>query len=378
MTALGVVSVDTPPEPAVEAARRPPPRLPLAEGPGTTSAARVLDDWYVACTSRELGKKPKAVMLFGMPLVVFRTAWGVGAMLDRCPHRNVPLSAGRVVEDRIECAYHGWQIDRTGKVQHIPCLVGDVGKRRVKAFAARELDGHVWVYATPDVEPERGPFRFPHVDDPRYTVVTAQLSLEGTLHAAAENALDVPHTAFLHGGLFRTPDRRAPIDVVIRRTGALAEAEYIGESAPTGVLGRVLAPSGGVVTHFDRFLMPCVTQVEYRLGDDSHLVVNAALTPESDSTTRLYGVATFRIPLRVPGRVLGNLLKPLALVVLGQDKKMLRLQAGAIERFGGEHLTSTEVDCLGPHILKLLKDAEANRRAPDDEVVFERRIQMLV
>ncbi len=351
-------------------------RVPLPEGPGTTSAVRVLDDWYVVCTSGELGTKPRAVELYGMPLVVFRTSWGVGALLDRCPHRNVPLSAGMMQGDELACGYHGWRFDRTGRCTHIPCLVGEAGNRRVPAFAARELDGHVWVYATPDTEPERSPFRFVGCDDPRYTTVTAQIDLEGTVHAAAENALDVPHTAYLHGGLFRTPQPRMTIDVAIKRDGEMAEAEYIGESSPKGLVGRILAPGGGTLTHFDRFHLPCITQVEYALGDDSHLLIHAALTPLDDERTRLFGVASIRVPFKLPTRVLSRVLRPLGLVILGQDAKMLKLQAKNLRRFGGERLTSTEIDVLGPHILKLLKDAEAGRR--HEGRTFERRIQMAV
>lgn len=344
------------------------------------SVTRVLDDWYVVCRSEELKRKPLATTLFGAPLVVFRTKRGVGALLDRCPHRNVPLSLGRVVDDdRLRCGYHGWEFDEAGAVRHIPCLVGEpeAGARRTQAFAAREQQGYVWVYATPDVEPAREPFSFPLVGDRRYTTVRAEVELDGTVHAVAENALDVPHTAYLHGGLFRTPEREHEIDVVIRRWHDRCEAEYIGEPRPSGVMGRLLAPRGGEVTHFDRFFLPSITQVEYRLGDDSHLVVNAALTPLSEFRTRLYGLVTFRVPVPVPGGLLARLLRPVGLFILGQDARMLKVQADTIRRFGEEKLVSTEVDCLGPHILKLLRDAERGRR-DERERPFERRVKMRV
>jgi phenylpropionate dioxygenase-like ring-hydroxylating dioxygenase large terminal subunit len=316
---------------------------------------------------------------------VFRTRdGGVGAQLDRCPHRNVPLSAGRVQDGQLECGYHGWRFDKTGACRHVPCLVGeaDTKARRAPSFAARERQGYVWVYATPtgqlpDGQPEREPYAFEYVDDDRYSVVRHELELDGTVHAAAENALDVPHTAFLHGGLFRTSKARQEIRVVLRRWHDRVEAEYIGEAAPPGVLGRVLAPQGGVVQHWDRFLMPCITQVEYRLGN-SHLVVYAALTPVTDKRTKLYGLAAFRLPVRLPGRAIGRVLKPLAKVVLGQDARMLELQADTVERFGGERTTSTEVDVLGPHILKLMRDAEKGERAAPTNEPWSRELTMRV
>jgi hypothetical protein len=64
---------------------------------GHISVARLSRNWYVACRSGELGKKPIARQILGTPLTLFRDSTGAPrALLDRCPHRNVPLSLGRV------------------------------------------------------------------------------------------------------------------------------------------------------------------------------------------------------------------------------------------------------------------------------------------
>ena len=92
---------------------------------------------------------------------------------------------------------------------------------------------------------------------------TASFSANGSIHAVAENALDVPHTAYLHGGLFRTSSGKPrEIEVVVSRYADRVEAEYIGESRPSGLTGRLLAPGGGIVTHVDRFILPSITQVD--------------------------------------------------------------------------------------------------------------------
>jgi phenylpropionate dioxygenase-like ring-hydroxylating dioxygenase large terminal subunit len=357
---------------------KPEERLVPLRTKGNTSVARVTDDWYVACLAEELGEKPRRATILGEPLVLFRTEAGkAGALLDRCPHRNVPLSLGRVRGERLECAYHGWQFDTGGVCQHVPGLAsnGASTDRRVESFPCHEQDGLVWVYMTPDVEPEREPFRMPHVDSPGYTTVIERVSAQASLHATAENALDVPHTAFLHGGLFRTDDKeRNPIDVVVRRYHDRVEAEYIGEQRPTGLVGKILAPKGGVVKHFDRFIMPCVVQVEYGLGE-SHFVVSAALTPVSDFQTELYAVISFKLPL--PGVVVVPFLKPIALRIFGQDAEVLERQTETIRRFGGEQYMSTEIDVVGNHILRLLRDAERGARKADGEPV-EKRLTMLV
>lgn len=342
--------------------------VPLATKPNR-SVARVMDDWYVVATSAELGRKPLARTVMGLPLVAYRGDAGPAVLLDRCPHRNAPLSAGRVVGAHLECGYHGWQFDRDGTCREVPGLRGEAEHkgRCVEAFPVRESDGYVWVYPTAGATPEREPFRFPHQDDPRYGHVQATIDLQGSMHAAAENALDVPHTAFLHRGLFRGTGTRNDIEVRVRRWHDRVEAQYIGEPRPEGLIGRVLAPQGGVVEHYDRFLLPCIAQVEYRLGE-SHVIASTALTPITDDETRLYGTVSFRLP-GVSGRVgsaLGRVLEPLGMAILKQDAAMLAKQTETIRRFGGERYVSTELDVMGPQILRLLRQAERGRGAATD------------
>ena len=159
-----------------------------------SSSTRVLDDWYVLCRSTELRRRPLARELYDIPIVVYRAGDRVGALLDRCPHRNAPLSLGRVSGETLQCGYHGWQFEETGRCRFIPGRDGEADHegRRVPAFAAAEQDGFVWVYATPDVDPVRPPPRLAGVGEPGFTVAYQQFEVEGGLHAAAENTLPSP------------------------------------------------------------------------------------------------------------------------------------------------------------------------------------------
>jgi nitrite reductase/ring-hydroxylating ferredoxin subunit len=47
----------------------------------------------------------------GTTIVVIRTSQGIAAFADRCPHAHWPLSAGELVDGRLECPGHGWQFD---------------------------------------------------------------------------------------------------------------------------------------------------------------------------------------------------------------------------------------------------------------------------
>ncbi|MEW6271566.1 MAG: aromatic ring-hydroxylating dioxygenase subunit alpha [Thermodesulfobacteriota bacterium] len=362
------------------------PLLTPPQSKGHLSVARLARWWYVACRAKQLGARPLARTVLGVPMVLFRAAGGrPAALLDRCPHRNVPLSLGRVVGDgRLECAYHGWQFDGGGRCRLVPGLCddasGDPGSetegRRTSSFAARERDGFVWVYASADEEPRDEPPPLPHAADAGYTTVVRELEMECTLHAALENALDVPHTAFLHRGLFRGGGERHEIKAVVRASRRGVEAEYVGEPRPPGLAGRLLSPSGGIVEHWDRFLLPSIAQVEYRLGTENHLLVTSLCTPVGDFTTRMLAVVSFR--LRVPGSFVRPLLTPVAMRIFRQDASILRLQSSTIRRFGGEQFMSTEIDVLGPHIWRLLKQAEADALPAGDETTTLREVRLAV
>lgn len=357
------------------------PRLTPPRTKPNTSVARVPDAWYAVSLSKDLGKKPVSVTLLGTPLSLFRTARGTpGALIDRCPHRNVPLSAGKVEGDHLVCGYHGWAFDVGGRCTHVPGMVGELeddGRaRRALSFPTVESDGFVWVWGDPETEPRHGPHRFPVL--PGYTEARRVVAAPGTLHATIENALDVPHTAFLHGGLFRTAVKKNRVTAVVRRYADRTECEYIGEPRPTGLVARILSPSGGVVTHFDRFFMPSIAQVEYRLGDDTHFIVTSACTPVSDFETKLFALVQFKLG-KLPGALIKPLLEPFARRIFAQDVVMLKLQTDTIQRFGGEQFESTELDILGPQIWRLMREAERKERvnAAPDEVLYEKRLEIM-
>jgi phenylpropionate dioxygenase-like ring-hydroxylating dioxygenase large terminal subunit len=344
---------------------------------GHPSVVRVPDAWYIACQSADLGRVPITRTVLGIPLALFRASNGqVGVFLDRCPHRNAPLSFGRVDGEVLECRYHGWRFDTGGRCVVIPALCdGSQAKaRNATAFPSVEQDGFVWVFANAEREPPAPPPRFRHLGERGYTTVRREVQVEASLFAALENALDVPHTAFLHQGLFRSKPRGLEITAVVRRTGEMVEAEYVGEPRPTGVAARILSPSGGLVSHFDRFILPSIAQVEYRLGDENHFLITAVHTPVTDFVTKLFVVVSFRI--RLPGWLVRPVLEPVAMRIFRQDAEILRRQTDNILRFQGEQFASTEIDVLGPGILRLLRQAE--RGEVSTEAVTEERVKLKV
>jgi phenylpropionate dioxygenase-like ring-hydroxylating dioxygenase large terminal subunit len=350
---------------------------PVAEKSGwKTHVVRVEEAWYPAGFSDEIGTKaPVARTILGVPLAVFRDASGAPrAVLDRCPHRIVPLSLGDVCDGELRCRYHGWQFDGAGRCTKIPGLpivdgeACDKPGRRATAFPAVEQDGIVWIWpaveqdgivwiwASSTSAPTTKPFALPQTTWPGYLTFRRQTPIRGTLYSTLENILDVPHTSFLHGGLFRQAEKKHSVEAIITRDEHGVAAEYVGEPRPSGIAGRIISPSGGVVTHFDRFFLPSIAQVEYRLGDENHLVTTTVCTPVSESFTRMYTVLSLRT--RVNATLLAPFIVPFAGLIVKQDADVLAAQTDLVARFQGEKFSSTPLDVLGAHILLLLKRAE--------------------
>lgn len=344
---------------------------------GHYSVARVLDGWYVACRGDELRDVPLSRALFDLPLVLFRDASGrAAALLDRCAHRNAPLSLGAVDDaGHIACPYHGWRYDGSGACREVPGLLdaGDAGGRRVPAFATHEQDGFVWVWGRGGANPAGAPLHIPHIDDPDYLTVLRDYDVECTLHAALENALDVPHTAFVHRGDFRGKGSR-DIEAVRRRIPGGIEVEYIGEpplSGPaTDAEGRAL-----VSQHWDRFFLPSVAQVEYRTGTDRHLISTLPHTPVSDFRTRFWLVSCWKVPEEKRCQMRPIIEQQLD-TILAQDVEILRQQTRRIRELGGESYRSTALDLMGPEILRMLRQAE--RGLAEDTASIDRKITLRV
>ena len=105
-------------------------------------------EWHLAATSADLGADPLACKIGATKLVLFRQKDGTTAALrDLCPHQDLPLSTGWVVDGNVECVHHGLRFDGTGKCVHMPALNPSriPARFRVETFPVREEDGRILV-----------------------------------------------------------------------------------------------------------------------------------------------------------------------------------------------------------------------------------------
>ena len=93
-----------------------------------------------------------------------------------------------------------------------------------------------------------------------------------------------------------------------------------------------------------------------------------------DFKTDLFGVVTLKS--RFPRWLVRPIIQPIVLTIFGQDAKILKMQTEAIHRSGSEQFASTDLDLLGPHILRLLRRAEKGELDPSGAEPYRKEIEM--
>jgi len=330
------------------------------------------DFWYIAAESREVKKKPVAAAAFGQRLVLFRKGDGQFAALeDRCSHRNMALSLGRVSSGCVTCPYHGWTFDAAGRCVQIPSLgsAARLPNHGVRAYPVREHDGYVWVYPGESL-PDSAPFRFPHYQEEGWTSFRMRTRFQASVEACLENFLDCPHTVYVHQGWFRNHDTRE-LSATVRSTADSVEVEFQGEPITNSLVSRLFFPAGRTLRHTDRFLMPNISRVDYDFGPDRHFIITSQCTPLADDETEVHTVITYSFGLIAP--LVRLLLEPICRKIIRQDVDVLAAQTVQIRRFGGLQFSHVDTDLLGLKIHSMRRRAEQAEASPQ-QIPGEREI----
>lgn len=104
----------------------------------------LLNTWYMGAWAHEVTQTPLPRRMLGVGMMFYRTTEGaVVAMRDRCPHRFAPLSKGKVVDDCIQCPYHGLMFDASGQCVSAPLQEDPPRSIKVQTFPVVERHGIV-------------------------------------------------------------------------------------------------------------------------------------------------------------------------------------------------------------------------------------------
>jgi len=338
--------------------------------------------WYVAAWSSELGERPLGRRLLGEPVVLFRQSENsVAALIDRCPHRLVPLSLGTCVNGHIRCTYHGLEFDGTGRCVHIPAQNLIPPNAQTRSFPVIERYGLIWVWMGDPALADPGSLpKITKHGEPGWDVLEGGYQYHPSNYRnIIENLMDPAHTTFVHSNTIGNP-LAGDEPVTTEKTDQYIVAyRWIEKTQPTPYdrkrlnVGDIEVDRG----QFFYFHLPCMSRVETIVvpagterveekgGKGLRTFSYKFLTPESDSATHFFWLHIRNYMLGDPEAAakLRSALEQTFAEDLAIEAAMQRSQ----EETGIRQLMALEIDrapMLALRMLDRMIDAEAARGAP--------------
>lgn len=259
------------------------------------SSESVKDAWYALAIANSLADGPLRRVLFGEPIVLFRGSSGeASALADICPHRNAPLSLGKIIGDRLQCRYHGFEFDRAGRCRHIPSQESVPAAMRTRTYPLIERYGIIWVWAgaASEADPDKL-VDWPWFHDPSFRCLHLEFVLDAPVEMAIDNLMDLTHVHFVHAfGVNLPVHNSAPMKVSTANDTVSYSRDVSG--------GRFLSDSGdgeGDASYLEiggALLSPGLVQTSGltrsratdEMIDGPHRIILHGLTPEAPDRVR--------------------------------------------------------------------------------------------
>lgn len=252
--------------------------------------------WHPVALASELGSEPLAVEVLGEHWCIARLGDELAAFADACPHRGSPLSAGTVVGATLQCAYHGFRFDHTGRCVEIPAMDPSLpiprGADCPTSERVTEALGLIWLAPEEPLAPLPS---VPEHDDPDFVACPLPPS-DWAAGAAqmADNFLDLGHLPFLHRGTFGAPDDLVVSDYDLVHDHATDPWRYtVRHRHTTKALADSTNPAKGfrLVERENYFVFTAPHHVYLRItyfDEGVVLAISFCHQPVNATTTRLY------------------------------------------------------------------------------------------
>lgn len=259
--------------------------------------------WYAAALGRELTDEGAVGrMLLGDHIVLYRTSSGDPvALFDRCPHRFAQLHLGEVVEDQIQCPYHGLRFNPQGACAFNPHGSGAIPTRAsVRSYPVVERHGAVWIWmgdrnlADPSLIPE---LRILDHSDQNARACD-RMHILANYELVTDNLMDLSHADFVH-----TPREhrnghwgRLKADVTRGERSIRSVWSHRTDQLPPFFRATLRHPDGMADQVFDMtwrapsnmLLRITVRHADYPLSAGAEYAMALLVTPETEASCHMF------------------------------------------------------------------------------------------
>lgn len=288
----------------------------------------IRNQWYVILQSKEVKlHQVVGVLRMGERLALWRDVNGkVICQADQCPHRGAALSIGCVMGDTLQCAFHGFEFDSSGRCTYVPAngRAADVPKAlQVTTYFTHEEHGYIYIWWG-DAQSVYPPI--PWFEDLDESFTTSDLKDNWSVHysRAIENQLDVFHLPFVHGSTIGRGNKTiadGPLTVVDEKSMEIWVFNRKDDGSSTARRASELTVPDR--PFFLKFKFPHLWM--NRISDDMRITVFFTPIDEENCILYLRNYQRF-VKLPILRKLIAEMINLSSKIILNQDKRVVLTQ----------------------------------------------------
>ena len=234
----------------------------------------------------------------GEKLVLWRSKGKLSCLNDKCVHRGAALSGGKIIDDEIQCPFHGLRYDSTGKVTLIPANGKSTAVPsyfKTDGYTVQDKYGFIWLWWGKPMEIYPP---IPWFDDINDSFSSSTTTQHWVTHysRAIENQLDVAHLPFVHYNTIGRGNKtviNGPYTTFENGTITVYPDNEVDEGQTPKKIEEITSPPH---QFYIQFKFPNIWQ--NRISDGYRIVVS--FTPIDDENTMMY-LRTYQKAVTLPG-----------------------------------------------------------------------------
>jgi phenylpropionate dioxygenase-like ring-hydroxylating dioxygenase large terminal subunit len=338
----------------------------------------LLDRWYVAAWPEEVTQQPLARTFCDEPVVLFRgTSGSVTALEDRCCHRNLPLSQGKVDGDCLACGYHGMVYDARGICVRIPGQSMIPKNACVRSYPVQERDGLVWIWlGDAGRAGQSQPPSYPFHADPRWAHRTSRYLIAGHHELINDNLIDLSHVGYVHGKTIGgTPAAHSEAQLEVQRSAdGVVVRRWMPDTLPPPTYQRTYGFAGRIDRWMEIAFVPGLVQIYIGANDagkgvdqDGHMdplgirIFNG-ITPETAGSTHYFWSAAHNF--KVDDAAITQAFFNEIAATFAEDKVVIEAQQERFDRFPNRANVALQSDAGGVHARRVIAEAIRRQESP--------------
>ena len=312
---------------------------------------KLKNEWFPLLFEKELKNRPISKILLGQKLVIFRVKNEILCFEDICPHRNVPLSNGDIIDEKIRCNYHGWCFTKEGNYSCNKEI-------KIKKFHVKIEENLIWINLNSNKQLTNY-FK----TDKNYSNKMHIKSLKSDFIHTIENFLDPLHTPYIHKGLLRSSSKQR-MNITQESDEFSFKTIYDLVDKQNGLINKLF--DSGIDKNIATFINPGFAKIEYFKQNKLLFSVSIFFVPIKKGEVQMV-VNVSLLKTFIPSFLKFFILRPFLELAFYQDKKILEIQYKNQKELKDEYVIDKK-DLVINHLLYLLENKE---KAQNKELFLE-------